>query len=50
MQFERRRAIIGATDDGRLLTVIYTARRGMIREVSAWDADDPDARRYDRRR
>ncbi len=47
---ERRRGIIGATIDGRLLTLIYTVRQGRIRVVSAWDADDRDARRYDRRR
>lgn len=32
----------------RVVTVIYTARHGMIRVVSAWDADERDARRYDR--
>ncbi len=47
---ERRRGIIGATNDGRLLTIIFTVRRGRIRVVTAWDADDRDARRYDRRR
>jgi uncharacterized DUF497 family protein len=47
---ERRRGIIAVTDDGRLLTVIYTVRRGMVPLVSAWDADERDARRYDRRR
>lgn len=47
---ERRRGIIGMTVDGRLLTVIYTIRREMIRVVSAWDAAERDVRRYDRRR
>ncbi|MGE3599973.1 MAG: BrnT family toxin, partial [Dehalococcoidia bacterium] len=47
---ERRRGIVGVTRDGRLLTVIYTIRRGMIRVISAWDADERDARRYRRRR
>ena len=47
---ERRRAIVGATEAGRLLTVIYTHRQKVIRVISAYDAGERDARRYDRAR
>ncbi len=47
---ERRRALTGATEAGRLLTVVYTRRHGPIRVVMARDADDREAQRYDRRR
>jgi uncharacterized protein len=47
---ERRRAFVGVTDAGRLLRVVYTLRRGMIRVVSAFDAPPQDRRRYGRGR
>jgi uncharacterized DUF497 family protein len=47
---ERRRALIGATEAGRLLTVIYTMRGSRYRVITAYDASERDARRYDRRR
>jgi uncharacterized protein len=47
---ERRRAFTGVTEEGRLLTVVYTLRRGMIRVVTAREADERETRRYDRRR
>lgn len=45
---ERRSAVVGATLDGRLLFVVYTRRRGLIRVVTARDAH-PDDRRWYRR-
>lgn len=47
---ERRYAFVGTSGEGRLLRVVYTERRGMIRVISAFDANARDARRYDRRR
>jgi uncharacterized DUF497 family protein len=46
---ERRRAVIGATDRGRLLYVVFTVRGGRIRVVSARDPSEREARRYRRR-
>jgi uncharacterized DUF497 family protein len=45
---ERRRGIIGTTEVGRLLTVFYTNRNGLIRVVTARDADDDEADQYNR--
>ncbi len=47
---ERRRAIIGMTDVGRVLLVVFTVRRGMLRVVTAYDADEQQRRQYRRRR
>ena len=46
---ERRRAVIGRTMAGRLLFVVYTPRRGVVRVVSGRDADDPERRQFTRR-
>lgn len=45
---EKRYGLIGATDDGRIITVIYTHRQGHIRVVTARDASDSEKRRYRR--
>ena len=45
---ERRRGVLGATEDGRILVVIYTYRRGAIRVVTARDANEAERRRYRR--
>jgi uncharacterized DUF497 family protein len=45
---ERRRAILGATADGRLLFVVFTIRRGLLRVVAARDATRAQRRRYKR--
>ncbi len=47
---ERRRAVIGVTETGRLLIVVYTRRRNMIRVITASDASDAAKRQYRRRR
>lgn len=47
---ERRFGRVGATDDGRLLRLIFTRRAGAIRILSAADALPAERRRYDRRR
>lgn len=41
-----RQGFIGATDDGRIITVIYTHRAGHIRVVTARDANPREKRRY----
>jgi len=43
---EERRAIIGATSAGRIIVVVVTKRHGLIRVVTARDADDREKRRY----
>jgi uncharacterized DUF497 family protein len=46
---ERRAAILGRTDDGRLLYVVFTRRSGHIRTVTARDATDRERWRCERR-
>ena len=45
---ERRRGIIGMTDGGRILLVIFTIRNGAIRVITAYDAPERLKRRYRR--
>lgn len=45
---ERRHAVVGATEGGRVLFVVYTLWRGMVRVVTAYDAEGPERRRYRR--
>lgn len=46
---EKREGIIGTTDAGRVLTVIFTRRAKRIRVVTARDASDSEKRRFRRR-
>ena len=43
---ETRRAILGMTETGRLLHVVYTMRHGLIRVVSAREVTRRNQRRY----
>lgn len=45
---ERRQAITGQTEDGRLLTVILTRRDDLLRVVTARDASESERRAYRR--
>jgi uncharacterized DUF497 family protein len=45
---EERRAVLGATEDGRVLFVVYTRRRGRLRVITARDAHPVQRRRYRR--
>jgi uncharacterized protein len=45
---EHRRAVIGATADGRLLFVVYTRRKRKVRVITARDATQSERRRYRR--
>jgi uncharacterized DUF497 family protein len=47
-QHERRRAVLGATESGRVLFVVFTHRAGRLRVVTARDATDRERRRYRR--
>ena len=47
---ERRYAIIGATEAGRILFVVFTLRRGRIRIVTAFNAPRRARLCYRRRR
>jgi hypothetical protein len=47
---ERRYALIGVTEEGRVLFVIYAARGAKIRPVTARDASDVQKKRYRRGR
>lgn len=47
---ERRFAAIGSTEEGRMLLVVFTLRRGALRVITAHDASPRDKRRYRRRR
>ena len=46
---ERRWAIVGSSDDERVLFVVYTRRDGAIRVVTARDASPTLVRRYRRK-
>jgi len=45
---ERRWAVLGASEDGRILFVVFTRRRGRIRVVTARDATLRERRSYRR--
>lgn len=45
---EKRWAMIGSTQYGRILFVVFTQREGMIRVVTARDATDKEKRTYRR--
>lgn len=45
---ERRSAVIGATEDGRVLFVVFTRREGDVRVIAARDAISAEKRRYRR--
>jgi len=47
---ERRNALVGATQDGRRLSVVVTRRWGATRVVSARDATDAEKRIYQTKR
>ena len=47
---ERRRAAVGSTELGQVLFLVFTYRRGVIRVVTARDADPIERRRYRRAR
>lgn len=43
---ERRSGFVGATEAGRILYVVYTKRGGVVRVVTARDANPREKRRY----
>jgi uncharacterized protein len=47
---ERRWGVVGATEDGRVLFVVFTRRGSAIRVLQARDADPEFRRRYRRRK
>ena len=47
---EVRRAVLGATEAGRILFVIYTIRNEKIRPVMSRDATDGEQKAYRRRK
>jgi len=46
---EQRRAVLGATIEGRLLFVVFTHRDTLVRVVTARDVTTGERRRYERR-
>ncbi len=48
--YDGRRKIIGMTEDGRLLTIVYEKREKKIRPITGWDSEEPEKRAYNRRR
>ena len=45
---EQRFVTLGMSGKGRLLVVVYTYREETIRLISAWKANEPQRRRYER--
>ena len=43
---ERRRAVFGATETGRVLFIVFTHRQGKIRVVTARDAEPDERQTY----
>jgi uncharacterized protein len=43
---EKRQAIIGKTEGGRIAFIVYTIRNGKVRVVSSQDADASEKRKY----
>lgn len=46
----KRHVVVGATDAGRCLTVVYVVRAGAVRVVTAFDAPEKHRRMFRRRR
>lgn len=46
---EQRWAALGATEDGRVLFVVFTRRKDRVRVVTARDATSREKRRYRKR-
>jgi uncharacterized protein len=46
---ERREALVGATEEGRILLVVYTMRGERIRPITARAASDGQKRSYRRK-
>ncbi len=46
---EPRRAVLGATENGRILFVVFVNRRDLVRVVTARDATFKEKQRYKRR-
>lgn len=42
--------IIGMTEDGRLLAIVYTKREKKIRPITGWNATETERKSYNRRR
>lgn len=45
-----RKKLVGMTEDGRILTVIYEIRQTMIRIVTGWDSAEWERKTYNKRR
>ena len=45
---EQRFVTLGMGGKGRILVVVYTYRKGTIRLISAWKANQPQRRRYEK--
>ena len=46
---DHRRAMLGATEAGRIIFAVFTRRRGRVRVVMARDASTKEKRRYRRK-
>ena len=44
--YEKREGIIGKTDEGRIIFVVFTRRQNKIRIVTALDANKSQRKRY----
>ncbi|WP_061809017.1 BrnT family toxin [Rossellomorea vietnamensis] len=45
-----RKKLVGMTEDGRILTVIYEKKNKMIRVVTGWDSSEWERKSYYKRR
>lgn len=48
IQYEQRFISLGMSDKNRVLVVVWTLRNECIRLISAWKANQPQRKRYER--
>lgn len=45
-----RKALIGITEEGRILTIIYVINNRKIRPITGWDATNTEKKSYNKRK
>ena len=48
IQYEQRFISLGMSESGRILVVVWTLREDEIRLISAWKANQPQRKRYEK--
>ncbi len=48
--YDGSRKLIGMTEDGRILTIIYEKKKNKFRPFTGWDSSESEKKVYNRRR